>query len=99
MQDKNDQIDLSVLNSLDSCTRAKVNESLKSVLEHYLVENVRDDVVAAEHTKESGPLHSKEHTKEASPSELRLVERIEVMDDSQFQKFADRLSKLKGSQT
>ncbi|MGN4561091.1 hypothetical protein ACTFP3_22830 [Bacillus cereus group sp. MYBK5-2] len=99
MPDKDDQIDLSVLNTLDAVTRAKVNKSLKDVLEHHLVENALDpEISAAEHTRESGPFHSKDHTRaDPKAKEHIMLERIEGMDDVQFQKFSERLSKLKGN--
>lgn len=74
-------------------TRLNVEKNLKKTLAGKLAgSNIPN--LAADHEKESGPLHTRDHGKGKEEDFIRANE-IAQMDEAAFTRFTDRLATLK----
>ena len=95
---KNISIDPAILAKIPSGDRDAVHAALKSTIERELTDLASTKAAGGcEHNKESGPLHSKDFNKcNKDLIEHDLANKISTMDDTQYQKFTERLGSLKG---
>jgi len=91
----NINIDPNILNRIPAADRDVVHAALKAAVEKELLATTAAG--GCEHSKESGPLHSKDFNK--CSKELlddQITRRIGEMEDAKFVKFASRLKELRG---
>lgn len=93
-------LDLSPLNSLSDEHKTTVAAALKTTLARELAKVSPASGVgmasAAEHTRESGPLHGSQHSREKGSAALdSVISQLHTMDEHQFQRFSTRLAQLK----
>lgn len=96
-----EKLDLSRLDALPTDARARVEEALKKSLEKELVTGAvkvggPGDVMA--HSRSKGAFFSRSKTSDnvRDINEHELVKDVSRMDDTAFNKFAERLATLKG---
>jgi hypothetical protein len=79
-------------------SRARVKKTLKRTVAGSLATGAKavGPLAAAEHTRESGPLHGSQHSKEkTSELERDLITKVATMSKKDFAEFSKRLAALK----